>query len=112
MSIALLLLTALGIAVCGFGIYFFVRIALMSRDNKPVMVSFILQRDDCSRLLGEFGEKHLPNCSKLVIIWKNGSEDVQAVSSRSLESKEAMKMLLATANEIGRESGIKTAVIL
>ncbi len=65
-----------------------------TKDKKPLLVSFILQRDDCSRLLGEFGEKHLAECSKLILVWQNGGTVVKAVHSNSLNQEETTKMLL------------------
>ena len=63
------------------------------RDNKPTYLSFILQRDDCSRLLGEFGEKHLKECSKLVLVWQNGTDAVKAVHSDSVDRRGVIQML-------------------
>lgn len=102
-------LIAIAILALLAGCYYLIR---GTRDKKPLLVSFILQRDDCSRLLGEFADKHLPKCSKLVIIWKNGSEDIQVISSESTEEKEATMMLIASANEIGERHGIKAGIIL
>lgn len=65
-----------------------------TKDNKPMMLSLILQQDHCSRLLGEFAEKHLHECSKLVIVWQNGSSDVKAVHSDSLDAEGAAKLLI------------------
>lgn len=59
-----------------------------------MLISFILQRDDCSRLFGEFGEQHLPECSKLILIWQNGDDVIKAVHSDSVDREEVIKMLI------------------
>jgi hypothetical protein len=64
------------------------------KDDKPLLVSFILQQDDCSRLLGEFGEKHLQECSKLVLAWQNGSGQIKAIHSDSLSREDAALLLV------------------
>lgn len=64
------------------------------KDKKPLLVSFILQQDDCSRLLGEFGEKHLKECSKLILVWQNGDEVVKVVHSDSLDREGAARLLV------------------
>ena len=76
-----------------------------SKDKKPVMLSFILQRDDCSRLLGEFGEIHLPECSKLIIVWQDGDCDINVKTSNSLADVEAAGMLVIAANLVGGNNG-------
>ncbi len=79
---------------------------LTSKDSKRVMLSFVLQNDECSRMLGEFAEQHLPTCSKLIIVWRNGSKDIKAVSSESLDDVEACGMLRIVATNLERGNGI------
>ena len=79
---------------------------LFSDDKKPVYLSFVLQRDDCSRMLGDFAEKHLNTCTKLILVWKNGSEDIQIHTSNSLNDSEATGMLFQAFNIVGKTNGI------
>jgi len=89
-TIALLLFAGIGFLACGG--FLLVR-KYRTKDDKPTYLSFILQRDDCSRLLGEFGEKHISECSKLVLVWQNGTDAVKAVHSDSVDRHEAIAML-------------------
>lgn len=64
-----------------------------SKDNKPVMVSFILARDSCSRLLTDFGEKDLEGCKSLVILWE--SEDgVEVRASENICPTQVLGLLV------------------
>lgn len=83
-----------------------IRRIFKSTDKKPVLVSFVLQRDECSRLLGEFGEKELSNCKALIITWQDGNNDLRVITSDSLTDAEAAGMLLIAANTIGKDNGI------
>jgi hypothetical protein len=76
-----------------------------SKDKKPVLLSFILQRDECSRLLGEFGEKHLDKCSKLILVWKNGTDDINIQGSASLTSDETAGLLMRGAHVVAGDYG-------
>jgi hypothetical protein len=71
-----------------------------SKDKKPVLLSFILQRDECSRLLGEFGEKHLENTSRLILIWQNGSSDINVQATESMTNIEAAGLCMKAAHKI------------
>jgi hypothetical protein len=76
-----------------------------SEDNKPVLLSFVLQRDQCSRLLGEFGEKYLEDCKVLIIIWENEAGDTMIVSSDNVPDSQAAGMLLQAANKVSMDNG-------
>jgi len=85
----------------------------MTTAHKPVLVSMLIQHDDCSRLTGEYVDKHLPHATGQVIVWRNGGEEGGGVlKSESMSDEEAVRLLLTAANEIGQKNGIKTAVIL
>lgn len=62
-------------------------------DSKPAAFASFLMRDDCSRLLGEFSGKHLVDCEKLVLIWKNAAGDVQVLSSESTDNVSVIGLL-------------------
>ena len=82
----------------------------LGEDRKPLMVSFLLERDECSRLLGEFGEKRLRHCSKLCIIWKNGDGNAYIETSESLKDEEAVGMLIKAAHRIADDGNEKTTL--
>ena len=75
-----------------------------SKDKKPVLLSFILQRDECSRLLGEFGEKHLDKCSKLILVWQNGATDINVQTSESLSDIESAGLLMKAAHLVAGDN--------
>lgn len=77
----------------------------IANDKKPLMVSLIIQRDDCSRLLCEFGEKRLEHCTKLAIVWKNSGDEAFVETSDSLKDEEAIGMLVKAAHRIGADNG-------
>ncbi len=113
LTITFMLLILLGAILLGAVIALMVRVLLMKKDRKPLLVSMIIQHDDCSRVTGEYVDKHLPHATGQVIVWRNGKEEGGGVvKSESLSDEEAVKLLLMAANEIGRGNGIKTAVIL
>lgn len=58
---------------------------LTSRDDKPVKVSFILENDDCSRLLARFNETDLETCRYLLLVWQDSQGDVQVLSSENCD---------------------------
>lgn len=76
-----------------------------SKDDKPVLISFVLQRDACSRLLGEFGEKHLEDCRVLLIVWENEAGDLLIASSDNAPDSQAAGMLLQAANRVSMDNG-------
>jgi len=76
-----------------------------SKDKKPVMLSFILQRDECSRLLGEFSERHLAKCSRLILIWQNGTDDINVQTTESLSDIESAGLCIKAGHVIAGEHG-------
>jgi len=97
----------------GAGLIVLVRTLRVKRDNKPLLLSVLLQHDDCSRATGEYVEKYLPQATGQVIVWKNGGKEIGGIlKSESMSDEDAVKILIASANEIGEGIGIKAAVIL
>lgn len=78
---------------------------LKSEDDKPVMLSFVLQRDECSRLLGEFGEKHLDDAQSLIIVWKDSQGKVWEQHTDSMSDQEISGFLLAASLKLGLDNG-------
>ncbi len=111
-------MTILILAVCGAGIMgaciaWLVRVLRMKRDDKPLLLSVVLQHDDFSRVTGEYVDKYLEHATGQLIIWRNGGEEGGGVlKSESLSDEDAVRLLLTAAKEIGQSNGIKTAVIL
>jgi len=64
-----------------------------SEDNKPVTVTAVLMRDDCSRLLGEFSEAHLGGCRQLVIISRSEDGGISVETSDSLDEITALGLM-------------------
>ena len=116
LTMTILILAVCGAVLAGFALAIlvkFIMVKVSNKDNKPLLLSVVLQHDVCSRVIGEYVDKHLPHTTGLVIAWRNGSEEGGGVlKSESLSDESAVKLLLTAAQEIGQEHGIKTAVIL
>ncbi len=74
---------------------------LTSKDNKPVMVSFVLARDSCSRLLSEFNEEDLPDTENLVIVWQKSSGELGVASSSNTPVAQVIGMLVLAQGLVG-----------
>jgi len=109
----ILIMAVFGAVLLGVGLTVLVRTLMVKRDNKPLLISVLLQRDDCSRATGEYVEKYLPQATGQVIVWKNGGKEIGGIlKSESMSDEDAVKILIASANEIGEGIGVKAAVIL
>ena len=76
-----------------------------SEDNKPVMLTFLLQRDQCSRLLGEFGEKYLEDTQSLIIVWKDSQGKVWEKHTDDMNDHEISGFMLAASLKLGLDNG-------
>ena len=114
LTMTILILAVCGAVLLGFGVAVLVRVLMVrKKDNKPLLLSVVLQHDDCSRVTGEYVDNYLEHATGQVIIWRNGQEEGGGVlKSESLSDEDAVKLLLTAAKEIGQSNGIKTAVIL
>ena len=68
-------------------------ILLHSEDEKPVTMTFLLMRDDCSRLFGEFADRDLRDCRRACIVWETRTGDIKVRSSQSCDDPRAVKLL-------------------
>ncbi len=76
-----------------------------SRDNKPLTISIILNRDSCSRLLSHYAEHEMSDCESLVIISKS-SNGVTVRTTENLDAIEALGLLqIASSLLIGDSDG-------
>lgn len=99
MAISIVFLSLLATAILVVASYWLIKILRANKKSgQPLLMSFILQRDDCSRLLGEFGDVHLHECNKLILVWQNGSQDIKVRHSASIESEDEAAILLIKAS--------------
>ena len=82
-----------------------------SKDSKPTEVAFVLMQDPFSRWLGRLAEREWKDGDSGIFMKKsNGGHWV--IDVHNIEGLDLMKVLVNTANEVGGEHGIQTALIL
>lgn len=64
-----------------------------SSDRKPTTVSFVLGRDDCSRLLIQFSENDLETSEKIMILKIAQDGSVYVFSSQNMSGIECLGLL-------------------
>jgi hypothetical protein len=79
--------------------------------NIPTLVSFVVQRDSCSRLLGEFSEDHLHACKNLVIVWRTERDDINVLSSEELTEQDTEELLTKAICMVRGDNGTKAIYI-
>lgn len=77
----------------------------IKKTFKSESVTFLLQNNSCSHLVGEFIEKDLQNATSVIIIWQNGDEDIYAISSDNLDDAKTAGMMLSMANKVSSDNG-------
>jgi hypothetical protein len=73
----------------------------IANDGKQLSITTIIQRDDCSRLLGDFCDNNLATCVKAAIVWKTKDDEAYIKTSASLSDDEAIGMLIKAAHRVG-----------
>ncbi len=76
-----------------------------SDDGKPVLISFFLWRDSCSRLIGDFNDKHLPTCKMLILVFEDKDGNKGILTSDGLDDARAAGMLLQAAHKVSQDNG-------
>lgn len=76
-----------------------------TKDKKPLLLSFVLQRDSGSRLLGDYYEKYLDKYPQFLIVAKNGGNGVEVFAVNGITIDEASIMCAKGALRIQVQNG-------
>ena len=68
-------------------------------------VTFLLQNNSCSHLVGKFIEEDLQKATSVIIIWQNGDNDIYAITDDNLDDARAAGMMLSMANKVSSDNG-------
>ncbi len=83
-----------------------IRERFKSKDGRPVTITGILGRDDCSRLLSRFSDNNLSSCESLVIVWR-GAGGLHVETSQNLGAVEAVGLLTIASGLVAGGSDAK-----